>query len=201
MVQPGFEFKFIQFQSTLLCLAAHSVMSDSLLPCGLQPTMILCPWGFSRQEYWSELPFLSLGDLLNPGIEPRSPAQQVLYHLSHQGSPNTLCLAAQDSDKTMSPPQSSLFFIPTSNPLASFMFIISLDRVPSPCIFPHLHSVLNYHHIIFYFDHGSKLITDLPVLMPVPQSMLYSLLIPGIFNTDTHTYTQTQTHTHTHTPM
>ena len=29
--------------------------------------------GFSRQEYWSGLPFLSPGELHNPGIEPRSP--------------------------------------------------------------------------------------------------------------------------------
>ena len=27
---------------------------------------------FSRQEYWSELPHPSLGDLLDPGIEPAS---------------------------------------------------------------------------------------------------------------------------------
>ena len=32
--------------------------------------------GFSRQEYWSRLPFPSPGDLPNPGIEPRSPALQ-----------------------------------------------------------------------------------------------------------------------------
>ena len=32
--------------------------------------------GFSRQEYWSGLPFPSLGDLPNPGIEPGSPALQ-----------------------------------------------------------------------------------------------------------------------------
>ena len=30
--------------------------------------------GFSRQEYWSELPFPSPGDLPDPGTEPRSPA-------------------------------------------------------------------------------------------------------------------------------
>ena len=30
--------------------------------------------GFSRQEYWSGLPFPSPGDLSDPGIEPRSPA-------------------------------------------------------------------------------------------------------------------------------
>ena len=32
--------------------------------------------GFSRQEYWSGLPFPSPGDLPDPGIEPRSPAFQ-----------------------------------------------------------------------------------------------------------------------------
>ena len=28
--------------------------------------------GFSKQEYWSELPFPSAGDLSDPGIEPAS---------------------------------------------------------------------------------------------------------------------------------
>ena len=32
--------------------------------------------GFSRQEYWSGLPFTSLGDLPNPGIKPGSPVLQ-----------------------------------------------------------------------------------------------------------------------------
>ena len=31
---------------------------------------------FSRQEYWSELPCPPPGNLLNPGIEPGSPALQ-----------------------------------------------------------------------------------------------------------------------------
>ena len=33
--------------------------------------------GFSRQEYWSGLPFPSPRDLPDPGTEPRSPALQV----------------------------------------------------------------------------------------------------------------------------
>ena len=33
--------------------------------------------GFSKQEYWSGLPFPSPGDLPNPGIEPGSPSLQV----------------------------------------------------------------------------------------------------------------------------
>ena len=32
--------------------------------------------GFSRQEYWSGLPFPSPGDLPDPGIKPSSPALQ-----------------------------------------------------------------------------------------------------------------------------
>ena len=45
--------------------------------------------GFSRQEYWSGLPFPSLGDLPDPGFKPRSPALQADFsfnHPSHQGS-------------------------------------------------------------------------------------------------------------------
>ena len=34
--------------------------------------------GFSRQEYWSGLPFPSPGDLPYPGIEPRSPVAPTL---------------------------------------------------------------------------------------------------------------------------
>ena len=52
------------------------VVSDSLwAPCTVAyqapPSM-----GFSRQEYWSGLPFPSPGDLPDPGIEHGSPASQ-----------------------------------------------------------------------------------------------------------------------------
>ena len=46
---------------------SHSVMSDFCDPMAL---------GFSRQEYWSGLPFPSPENLPDPGIEPRSPALQ-----------------------------------------------------------------------------------------------------------------------------
>ena len=48
--------------------------------------LLVTPWavahqasqsmGFSRQEYWSGLPFPSPGDLPDPGMEPRSSAVQ-----------------------------------------------------------------------------------------------------------------------------
>ena len=45
---------------------------------------------FSRQEYWSGLPFPSPGDLPDPGIELMTPAWQAdALPLSHRGSPAT----------------------------------------------------------------------------------------------------------------
>ena len=38
---------------------SHSVVSNSLQPHGLQPTRLLHPWDFSRQEYWSGVPLPS----------------------------------------------------------------------------------------------------------------------------------------------
>ena len=59
------------------------LLGCAVLSCGL---LFSTPWiaapqaplsmGFRRQEYWRRLPFLSPGDLPNPGIEPRSPALQ-----------------------------------------------------------------------------------------------------------------------------
>ena len=45
------------------------------------------PTQFSRQEYWSGLPFPSPRNLPKPGIKAGSPAlQQILYQLSYKGS-------------------------------------------------------------------------------------------------------------------
>ena len=44
--------------------------------------------GFSREEYWSGLPFLSPGDLPDPGIKPGSPVLQADSLLTElQGKP------------------------------------------------------------------------------------------------------------------
>ena len=48
--------------------------------------------GFSKQEYWSGLPFPSPGDLPDPGIEPGSPALQADALTSEPpGSCNIVC--------------------------------------------------------------------------------------------------------------
>ena len=46
--------------------------------------------GFSRQEYWSGLPFPSPGDLPDPETEPGSPALQANALTSKPGKPNTI---------------------------------------------------------------------------------------------------------------
>ena len=60
----------------LLENVSHSVLSNSLRPHGLCPPDSSVHGGFSGQEYWSGLPFPSLGGLPDPGIEPRLPALQ-----------------------------------------------------------------------------------------------------------------------------
>ena len=54
-------------------MCMRSVMSDfgTLWTAARQAPLSM---GFSRQEYWSGLPFPSPGDLPNPGIESKSPA-------------------------------------------------------------------------------------------------------------------------------
>ena len=54
--------------------------------CACSASQAPLSMGFSRQKYWSGLPFPSPEDLPNSGIEPGSPHyRQILYHLSCQG--------------------------------------------------------------------------------------------------------------------
>ena len=77
-----------------LLLPTRSVVSDSATPWTAARQAPLS-MGFSRQEYWSGLPFPSPGDLLNLGVEPGSPALKAdSLPLSPQGSPHvhtTIC--------------------------------------------------------------------------------------------------------------
>ena len=75
-----------------MCVCLWLFVSDSLSPRELLlvACQTLVSMGFSREEYWSVLPFPSTGDLPNPGIEPMFPVfctgWQVLYQLYHLGS-------------------------------------------------------------------------------------------------------------------
>ena len=58
-------------------MLSHSVVSDFASPWTVAHQAPLS-MEFSRQEYWSELPFSPPGDLPDPGIEPTSPASLAL---------------------------------------------------------------------------------------------------------------------------
>ena len=64
------------------CMLSHALFATQWTVAHQIPL----PKGFSRQEYWSALPFPPPGDLPHPGIEPWSPALQAdSLWLSHQG--------------------------------------------------------------------------------------------------------------------
>ena len=90
-----------KFQSLVKVMSIESVCVKLLS----RVRLFVTPWtvayqlppslGFSRQEYWSGLPFPSPGDLPIPGIEPRLlHCRQTLYPLRHQGSPRPPALQA-----------------------------------------------------------------------------------------------------------
>ena len=89
-------------ESTMECIYTHiyykeytylwsvscSVVSDSATPRTVAHQAPLS-MEFSRKQYWSRLPFPSLGDLSDPGTEPRTPALQADYFLSESpGKPH-----------------------------------------------------------------------------------------------------------------
>ena len=67
----------------------HSVVSDSLWPCGLQTTRLLCPWDSPGKNTGVGCHFLFQGifptQRSNPGLLH---CRQMLYHPSHQGRLN-----------------------------------------------------------------------------------------------------------------
>ena len=70
--------KIILFEDKLLyvCVCWYSLVAKSCLTLTTPRTVaLLAPlsMGFPWQEYWSELPFPSPGDLPDPGIKPMSP--------------------------------------------------------------------------------------------------------------------------------
>ena len=76
-------------KATCVCSVAQSCLTLCTpwsVGCHDPPSM-----GFSRQEYWSGLPFPTPGDLPDPGIKPTSPASPALQVdsslLRHRGSP------------------------------------------------------------------------------------------------------------------
>ena len=75
---------------------------------------------FSRQKYWSELPFPSLGDLPNPGIKPESPALQ------------TDSLPSEPPGKPRLLANSAFALGPSAHEISSAPFLSEVSLAPRP---------------------------------------------------------------------
>ena len=92
--------------------------------------MFLCPWGYSREEYWSGLPCPPPGDLPNPGIEPRSSTLQILYQLSHQESQRILEWVTYPFSRVSSQPRNQTWV----SYIAGRFFTTELLGKPTLCL-------------------------------------------------------------------
>ena len=88
----------VHVHACVCCCFSHVQLSITPWTVAHQPPLSM---GFSRQEYWCGLPCPPLGDLLDPGIEPVSPATPALQEdsllLSHWGSPTSKHLRLKTS--------------------------------------------------------------------------------------------------------
>ena len=95
--------------------------------------------GFSRQEYWSGLPFPSLGDLPDPGIESGSSALQaavVVQSLSYVWLFATSWTAAHQSSLSFTVSQSLLKLMCIESVMPFNHLILCCPLFLPPSIFP-----------------------------------------------------------------
>ena len=91
-------------------------MSDSFATPWIVALQAPLSMGFSRQDYWSGLPFPSPGHLPNPGTEPTSPALQAdSLPQSHWGRPLGVWLGQN-------------YFHSTTRPSFTFFCVVSIPE-------------------------------------------------------------------------
>ena len=74
-----------------LCVCMHVCAQSCLTLCSFMDCSppVLLSMEFTRQEYWSALPFSPPGDLPDPGVKPVSRAlASVFFTMCHLGSPS-----------------------------------------------------------------------------------------------------------------
>ena len=101
--------KLVGWRALVLEISAWVLMSMLSHFCHVWP--FVTPWtvacqvplsmGFSRQEYWSGLPWSSPGDLSNPGIEPVSPATPALQATAFTNLSSLICAMRGWSDSLL----------------------------------------------------------------------------------------------------
>ena len=111
-----------------------SAVSDSLRPFGLSPTSLLCPWDFPGKNTGVGCHSLLQGIFPTQGSNPGLLyCRQILYHLSHQGSPhihlsvyNFICQLYLNKAGKKWKNSTDLFFMFRTVFLQPFLFIVQL---------------------------------------------------------------------------
>ena len=98
-----------------MCDSVISVVSNSATPRAVALCKFLCPWDFSRQEYWSGVPCPPPGDFPQPGIEPVS-----LTSYASTGRFFTTSATWKPSRQ-----HASVLFHPCNNPTKSLLILSS----------------------------------------------------------------------------
>ena len=97
-----FLFLRVQFVCVCVCLA----MSDYLQPHVLHPARLLCPWDFPGKNTGVGCHVFLQGIFPTQGLNPGLPhCRQILYPLSHQGSPRILEWVAYPFSRGSSQPR------------------------------------------------------------------------------------------------
>ena len=152
-------------QCNVLCLCSVTHSRSTLCdPCTVAPQAPLS-MEFSRQEYWSGLPFRSPGDLPSPRIKPASPKSSALANGLFITEP------PGKQDQCEAPPY--IFINVTSGQMlycGSYSITSTHTDISATCVFltsavlPFLATNPPSHYITGYFSFQKTIIVDLWVL-------------------------------------
>ena len=134
-----------------------------LQPHELQPTRLLCPWYSSGKNTEVSYHFLLQGIFLTQGLNPRLlHCRQILYHLSHQGSPIPSYRSPELNSSTI------LYQVPFTKCFKiSYLYPQVQTSVPSSNLkstFQTLNSVTILKSS--YFTHNIEILSLAPLLPP-----------------------------------
>ena len=125
----------------LVCVSC-SVVSDSLQPQGLKSARLLCPWTCPGKNIGVGCHFLPQGIIPTQGLNPGLlHCRQILYHLSHQGSPpveysvsalTIQCNSTQETDSTSTFSSSPRIMVIVDLPTSCWVKQLWFLRLGSP---------------------------------------------------------------------
>ena len=120
-----------------VCVCVCSIMCDSFATSWTVAHQVPLSMGFFQQECWNGLPFLSSGDLPNPGMEPKSPGSLALASDSYFSTWEALSSSYSPSTKVLRLPPwlreykiifSKIYNLDFNTPYKSVMILLETPK-------------------------------------------------------------------------